>query len=37
MTCPKKHLHVSAWPAFDRELCPVCKQVYIRKIGKEEK
>ena len=28
--CPKRNSHVSAWPAYDRELCPYCQKVYIR-------
>ena len=31
--CPNKHNHLSAFPAYDRELCPYCKQVYILKPG----
>ncbi len=30
--CPNKSNHVSAFPAYDRELCPYCKIIYIRKI-----
>lgn len=29
--CPNKKNHVSAWPAFDRELCPYCRKTYVRK------
>lgn len=31
--CSNKSNHVSAWPAFDRKLCPNCGQVYVRKEG----
>ena len=30
MNCPNRMQHVSAWPAFDRKLCPVCGRVYVR-------
>jgi len=30
--CPNKDKHVSAFPAFDRELCPYCRKVYILKV-----
>ena len=29
--CPNYNNHVSAFPAFDRVMCPYCKQVYVRK------
>ena len=29
--CSLQSKHVSAWPAFDRKLCPECKKTYIRK------
>jgi len=29
--CPNKSQHVSAFPAFDRELCPVCRKTYVLK------
>ena len=31
--CPNQFYHISAWPAFDRKLCPYCHKVYIRKGG----
>lgn len=34
--CPRKDLHVSAWPAYDREKCPWCGQVYIQKIERRK-
>jgi len=34
--CPNKHNHVSAWPAFDREKCPYCQQVYVRKVKSDQ-
>jgi len=27
--CPNKRNHVSAFPAYDRELCPICHGTYI--------
>jgi len=28
--CPNKGNHISAFPAFDRIICPYCQQVYIK-------
>ena len=35
--CPNRHNHVSAWPAYDRELCPVCHKTYVLKKKEEVK
>ncbi len=35
--CPNQSEHVSAWPAFDRKLCPYCGKVYVRKQIQEAK
>lgn len=32
--CPNRSRHVSAFAAGDREKCPYCQQVYVRKVGK---
>ncbi len=29
--CENRHNHVSAFPAFDRVLCPYCSKTYVRK------
>ena len=34
--CPNQYKHVSAFPAFDRELCPLCKRVYIRQLAQPQ-
>jgi len=29
--CPNSHKHVSAFPGYDRIICPECLRVYINK------
>lgn len=29
--CPNLRQHVSAFAAYDRTICPICGQVYIKK------
>lgn len=36
LNCPLKYLHVSAWPAFDRQKCPACGKVYIKKLERDK-
>ena len=31
VTCPNKDNHISAFPAYDRILCPYCHKKYVRK------
>jgi len=30
-SCPNKIKHDSSEPAFDREKCPYCREVYVKK------
>lgn len=35
--CKNCQNHISAFPAFDREPCPVCGKSFVRKIKRESK
>jgi hypothetical protein len=34
--CPNKSKHISAFPAFDRIICPYCRQVFVLKYPERE-